>query len=77
MFSFVYIDIDIMANMPSLACMGPMYLLCFCIVLLELLYMILQFGSKQSMYDVDFVFGILVSWMSVMCGLMCSVRVSS
>ena len=29
------------------------------------------------MYDVDFVFGILVSWMSIMCRLGCSVRVSS
>ena len=41
LFLFVYIDIGIMASMPPLACVGPVYLLCFCIVLLELLYMIL------------------------------------
>lgn len=29
------------------------------------------------MYDVDFVVGILVSWSSMMCGLLCSVCVSS
>ena len=77
MFSFVYIDIGIMARMPPLACVGPVYLLCFCVVLLELLYMILYSCSWRSMYDVDFVFGILVSWMSIMCGFVCSFRVSS
>ena len=41
MFSFVNIDISIMASMSSLACVGPAYLLCFCVLLLELLYMIL------------------------------------
>ena len=29
------------------------------------------------MYDVDFVFGILVSWMSMMCGLACTLLVIS
>ena len=41
MFLFVNIDIGIMASMPPLACVEPAYLLCFCVVLLELLYMIL------------------------------------
>ena len=41
MLSFVYIDIGIMANMAPLAWLGPVYLLRFCVVLLELLYMIL------------------------------------
>ena len=41
MFSFVYIALGIMANIPPLACEGPEYLLCLCNVLLELLYMIL------------------------------------
>ena len=31
----------------------------------------------RSLYDVDFVFGILFSWMNIMCVLVCSVRVSS
>lgn len=29
------------------------------------------------MYDVNFVFGILVSWMSIMCGCVCTFYVSS
>ena len=29
------------------------------------------------MYDVDFILGILVSWMSIMCGLVCSFCVNS
>ena len=41
MFSFVNIDISIMATMSPLVYVGPAYLLCFCVVLLELLYMIL------------------------------------
>ena len=40
-FSFVYIALGIMANIPPLACEGPEYLLCLCDVLLELLYIIL------------------------------------
>ena len=39
MFSFVYNDLGIMASMPPLACVGPEYMLCFCVILLELLYM--------------------------------------
>ena len=70
MFSFVYIAMGIMARMSPLACVGPAYLLCFCDVALELLYMILYSFSWRSMYDVDFVFGILVSWMSIMWGLL-------
>ena len=41
MFSFVYMNIGIMANTPSLACVGLEYLLYLCVVLLEWLYMIL------------------------------------
>ena len=37
MLSFVYIDLGIMASMPPLACLGPEYLLYFCVILLELL----------------------------------------
>ena len=39
MFSFVYNDLDIMASIPALACVGPENLLCSCVILLELLYM--------------------------------------
>jgi hypothetical protein len=41
MFSFVYINLGIMASMPPLACVEPEYRLYFCIILLELLYVIL------------------------------------
>ena len=41
MFSFKNIDLGIMVSTPPLACVGPDYLLCLCVVLLELLYMIL------------------------------------
>ena len=41
MFSFVYIDLGIMARMPPLAYVGHVYLLRFCVILLELLYTIL------------------------------------
>ncbi len=60
-FSFVYIILGIMVNMPPLACVGPEYLLFYFVVLLELLYMILYSCRWRSMYDVDFIFGILVS----------------
>ena len=39
MFLFVYIDLGIIASMPLLACVGPEYLLYFCVILLELLSM--------------------------------------
>ena len=64
-FSFVYTVLGIMVSMPPLACVGPEYLLFCCVVLLELLYMILYSCSWRSMYDVDFVFEILVSWMNM------------
>ena len=41
MLSFENIDLGIKVSTPPLACVGPEYLLCFCVVLLELLYMIL------------------------------------
>ena len=40
MFFIVYIALGIMARMPLLACVGPVYLLRFCVILLEMLYMI-------------------------------------
>ena len=76
-FSFVYIVLGIMVNMPPLACVGPEYLLFCFVVLLELLYMILYSCSWRSMYDVDFIFGILVSWMNMTWGLGCNLFVSS
>ena len=41
MFQFMYNDLNIMASMSPLACVGLEYMLCFCVILLELLYMIL------------------------------------
>ena len=40
-FSLVYIDLGIMVSTRPRACVGPEYLLCLCVVVLELLYMIL------------------------------------
>jgi len=31
-FLFVYINFGIIASMPTLACVGPEYLLCFCVM---------------------------------------------
>ena len=39
MFSFVFIKVGIMVSIPPLACVGPEYLFCFCVMLFELLYM--------------------------------------
>lgn len=41
MFSFVWIILGIIANMPPLAGVGMEYRLCLYVVLLELMYMIL------------------------------------
>ena len=60
MFSFVWMSFGIMISVPPRALLFSEYLFGICVLLFELLYMILEFWSFLSIYDVDFGLWILV-----------------